>query len=182
MIRLTTPLKKEDVLKLKAGDKVFITGTIFTARDRAHQFFVNSDYPKIKDSIIYHCGPIVKDNIVVAAGPTTSSRMNPYTPKVIETYGVKAIIGKGGMDSGVLDALKGKAVYLSAIGGAGIIYSDSITLKGVDKLSEFGAPEAIWEFSVKDFPAIVTMDSHGNSLYEDILKSSGKEFEELIKK
>lgn len=171
MIAINAPYKQEDILKLKIGDKVLINGTIFTARDKAHQFLLENDFDKIRNSIIYHCGPIVKNNEVISAGPTTSSRMNPYTPKLIEKYGIKAIIGKGGMDNSVLNALKGKAVYLSAVGGAGVLYAKAMAVKNVYK-EEFGMPEAIWEFEVKDFPAIATMDSKGSSLYEEVYQKS----------
>lgn len=180
MKKLQIPIKQEEVFELKVGDQVLLNGKLFTARDKAHQFLLQENFDKIKDGVIYHCGPIVKDNKVIAAGPTTSARMNIYTPKIIEKYKIKAIIGKGGMDDSVLDALRGKAVYLSAIGGAGALYASSIKLIGVHK-EEFGMAEAIWELEVTDFPVIVTMDSRGNSLYEDIEKKSKKVFEKLIK-
>jgi len=180
MISLKTPLSHEDILKLKVSDKVLLNGTIFTSRDKAHRFLLQEDFEKVRGSIIYHSGPIVKNNEAVSAGPTTSARMNPYTPEVIEKYGIKAIIGKGGMDNGVLEALKGKAVYFSGIGGAGVLYAKSIKIKNVDKLEELGMPEAIWEFEVNDFPVIVTMDANGNSLYEDIKQKSKKVFLKLI--
>lgn len=172
MIKLKTPLAHEEIMKLKAGDNVLLSGTIFTGRDRAHLFFLENDFRKIKDSVIYHCGPIVKGKEVIAAGPTTSSRMNAYTPEMIEKYGIKAIIGKGGMDDMVREALRGKAVYLSAIGGAAVLYADRMKVNGVDKLDEFGMPEAIWEFKVKDFPVTVTMDAHDGSIYDEVKSES----------
>lgn len=171
-----------DFTDLKVGDKVSLNGTIFTARDKAHLFFLEENFDKIKEGIIYHCGPIVKDNVVVAAGPTTSTRMNPYTPEVIEKYGIKAIIGKGGMDKGVLEALKGKAAYFSAVGGAALVYARNMEVKNVYKLEEFGMPEAIWELEVRDFPVICTMDSKGNSVYEDVLEKSQEEKDLLFRK
>lgn len=179
MIRLNTPLKEGDILKLNAGDNVLISGTIFTARDKAHLFLLEEDFPAVKDGIIYHAGPIIKDKEVISAGPTTSARLNPYTPKLIEKYGIKIIIGKGGMDQGVIDAMRGKAVYLSAIGGAGVLYANAMKFKNVYK-EEFGMPEAIWEFEVKDFPAIVAIDSKGNSLYEKTLEKSKEAFQKLL--
>ncbi len=167
-----------EFLKLKAGDRFLLNGTIFTARDKAHLFLLENDFDRIRGSIIYHCGPIIKNNEVVAGGPTTSSRLNPYTVKVIEKYGIKAIIGKGGMDNCVLDALRGKAVYFSAVGGAALVYAKKMRVKNVYK-KEFGMPEAIWELEVKDFPVIVAMDSHGNSLYDDVLLKSRKVLESL---
>ena len=172
--------KKMDFTKLKVGDKVLLDGTIFTARDKAHLFLLKQHFPKLENSIIYHCGPIIKDNQVISSGPTTSARLSPYTPELIEKYNIKAIIGKGGMNNEVLEALKGKAVYLSAIGGAGVIYARCMTLKGVDKLEEFGMPEAIWEFEVKDFPVIVTMDSKGNNLHDKVKHDSKKILDSLL--
>jgi len=169
-----------DFTKLKVGDKVLLNKTIFTARDKAHLFLLKEHFPKIENSIIYHCGPVIKDNKVIAAGPTTSARLSQYTPELIKKYNIKAIIGKGGMNNDVLEALKGKAVYFSAVGGAGALYANSMKLKSVDKLEEFGMPEAIWEFEVKDFPVIVTMDAHGNSLHEEILNKSNKNLKNII--
>lgn len=185
MIELETPLKEDDIRRLNVGDFVSLSGTIFTARDKAHLFFLENDFKSIRNSIIYHCGPIVeKENgtyRIVAAGPTTSARMDKYTPQLIEKYGIKAIIGKGGMHKDVLNALKGRAVYLSAIGGAALVYADSVvSIRNVYK-QEFGMPEAIWELEVKNLPAIVTMDSKGNSLHEDILNESKHSLEGLIR-
>lgn len=181
MISLKTPIHQQNISNLKVSDRVLLNGTIFTARDKAHKFLLKNKFEKIKNSIVYHCGPIIKGNRVIAAGPTTSARLNPYTPRLIEKYGIKAIIGKGGMDNSVLEALREKAVYFSAVGGAAIVYAKTMKVKNVYKL-EFGMPEAIWEFEVKDFPVIVTMDSKGNSLYEDIYQKSKAVFLKLISK
>lgn len=183
-INLSMPLSKKDILKLKIGDEVLLSGTIFAARDKAHLFFLNNNFSQISNSVIYHCGPIIKkegsDWKAVAAGPTTSTRLNPYTPRLIEKYGIKAIIGKGGMDNSVLEALRGKAVYLSAIGGAAVLYAKAIKVKNVYKLEDFGMAEAIWEFEVTNFPAIVSMDTKGNSLHENIRQKSQAIFSKLI--
>jgi len=179
MIILSTPLKQEDILKLNAGDNVLLNGTIFTARDKAHLFLLEEDFPAVKNGIIYHAGPIIKNREVISAGPTTSARLNPYTPKLIEKYGIKAIIGKGGMNQSVVEALRGKAVYFSAIGGAGVLYAEAMKLKNVYK-EEFGMPEAIWEFEVKDFPVIVAIDSKGRSLYNETLRKSGEAYSKLV--
>ena len=181
MITVNVPCKEEDILKLNVGEGVLLNGTVFTARDKAHQFLLENDFEKIKDGAVYHCGPIVKDNKVVAAGPTTSYRMDAYTPKLIEKYGIKAIIGKGGMDKEVVEALKGKGVYFSAVGGAAVKYAKAMKVKKVYK-QEFGMAEAIWEMEVKDFPVIVAIDSNGNSIYNDILGRSKKELELLFDK
>jgi fumarate hydratase class I len=185
MIELKTPIKEDDVRKLDVGDIVSLSGKIFTARDKAHLFFIENDFKGLRDSVIYHCGPIVKYENgtygIVAAGPTTSARMNKYTPQLIKKYGIKAIVGKGGMDKDVLDAMKGKAVYLSAVGGAALVYADSVVaVRNVHK-QEFGMPEAIWELDVKNMPAIVTMDSKGNSVHEGVMTDSKHELERLIR-
>ena len=176
---LKTPINQKDILNLKAGDEVLLNGTIFTARDKAHKFFLEDNFEKIKNGAIYHCGPIVQDGEVISAGPTTSARLNYCTPSLIERYSLKAIVGKGGMDTNVLEALRGKAVYLVAIGGAGVQYAQKIKLKNIYK-KEFGMVEAVYEFQVKDFPLIVAMDAHGNSLYDEVYEKSRAVFEELI--
>ena len=178
MIHLNTPLSEKDILSLNAGDLVLLNGTVFTARDKAHKYLLENNLETIKNSVIYHCGPIIKDNKVIAAGPTTSSRVNPYTPELIEKYSIKAIIGKGGMNNSVLTAIKGRAVYLSAVGGAALIYAKNTKIKNVYK-KEFGMPEAIWELEVKDFPLTVTMDSKGKSIYADIYQKSKNIFLKL---
>ncbi|MEE9323642.1 MAG: FumA C-terminus/TtdB family hydratase beta subunit [Candidatus Aenigmarchaeota archaeon] len=171
---------ENDFTKLNVGDKVSLNGTIFTARDRAQLFLLENDFQKIKNSIIYHCGPIVKGNEVVAAGPTSSSRFNLYTKQLIDKYNIRAIIGKGGMDNNVLDALRGRAVYFSAIGGAALLYTKNMKIRNVYK-KEFGMAEAIWELEVKDFPVMVTMDSKGRNLHDNILKTSKGVFEKLVR-
>jgi fumarate hydratase class I len=173
-IHLTTPLKEEDVRKLKAGDMVLLTGTVFTGRDAVHSYLhKGGDLPVIQGGVIYHCGPVVlkeaKGYRVVAAGPTTSIREEPYQAGVIERFGTKAVIGKGGMGAKTLEACKKfGCVYLHAIGGAAQIYARCI--EGVDAvyLEQFGSPEAVWQLRVKDFPAVVTMDSHGRSLHAEV--------------
>jgi fumarate hydratase subunit beta len=168
-----------DFTELKAGDMVSIKGRIFTARDRAHVFLLENDFPQIKNSIVYHCGPIVKGNKIIAAGPTSSERFNIYAPKLIDKYGIRAIIGKGGMDKNVLEAMRGRAVYLSAIGGAALLYTRNMRLRNVYK-PEFGMSDAIYELEVRDFPAMVTMDSKGNNLHEEILRNSERVYGEII--
>jgi len=177
--RLTVPLPREEALRLRAGDSVLLSGRILTARDRAHRFLLKEDFRKARGAAIYHCGPVIKDGAVIAAGPTTSSRMNQYTPALIEKYGISAIIGKGGMDGKVLESMRDRCVYLSAIGGAAVTYADSMKLVGVDR-EDFGMPEAIWEFQVRDFPAIVTMDAHGNSIHAKVLEESEKRLRGLL--
>ena len=174
------------------GDTVLISGQLVTARDKAHQHLFNErpdpeELPfNLAGSLIYHCGPIViKDNSeyrVVACGPTTSARVEMYEPWVIEKYGVRAVMGKGGMGIKTLDALKKHgAVYLHTIGGAASYLAEKVkSVITVFKLEEFGVPEAMWLIDVEGFPAIVTMDSHGNSLHETIRKDSEKVYHRLL--
>lgn len=178
MLTMNNP-SREELLKLKAGDIVMLSGRIFTARDLAHAHFLNNDFMQIKDGIIYHCGPIIKEGKAVSAGPTTSARMNSHTPKLIEKYSIKAIIGKGGMNENVLNSLKGKAVYFSAIGGLGAVYANAIEIKQ-QHFPEFGITESVWEMHVKDFPLIVGMDAKGNSIYQEVCEKSKKTLTEKL--
>ncbi len=188
VIRLTTPLKEADVRKLKVGDIVSISGKIFTGRDSVHQYLMHNDAPTdLADGIIYHCGPVVTKSeigewIVQAAGPTTSSREEPFQADIIEKFGLRAIIGKGGMGNNTLSALQNcGAVYLHAIGGAARFYAKSLPrVHNVYLLDEFGIPEAMWKIEAKDFITIVTMDSHGNSLHADVLEKSKQNLEKLF--
>ncbi len=176
------PMNKINTRKLKLGDKVLISGIIVTSRDMAHRWMMEekSDIirPYLKDGAIYHCGPImVRDGekwICRAAGPTTSIREERYQSNIIQEYGIRCVIGKGGMGKRTAQALRTfSAVYLSAVGGAAVIYANSVqSVKAVYQLDAFGVPEAMWVLQVKDFPAIVTMDANGNSLHEDIEKKS----------
>ena len=176
-VTLRTPLSEDAVRSLKVGDLVFVSGRMFTGRDAVHSYLM-------RGSVLYHCGPVVvKDGggwRVTAAGPTTSIREEPYQGEIIRRYGVRVVIGKGGMGAKTLDALKEHgAVYLNAVGGAAQFYARSI--KRVDGVSllDFGTPEAMWHLAVEDFPAIVTMDAHGNSLHKDIEKTSGEHLEAI---
>lgn len=173
MINLKTPIYSEDVNNLKAGDVITISGTIFTARDQAHRRIVEDGEPfDLDGQVIFHAGPIIRDNgndnyEVVAIGPTTSMRMNPYEADVIEK-GVKVIVGKGGMDENVRKSLvKNKGIYTVATGGCAALYVDAVEeVKSVTWL-DLGVPEAMWELKVNSFgPLIVAMDSEGNSLYD----------------
>lgn len=180
-IVLNTPISEEKIRSLKVGDVVLINGKMFTGRDAIHAHLMSNDPPvDLHGQIIYHCGPVtIKQNNqwkITAAGPTTSSREEPYQADIIKKFGVRAVIGKGGMGKKTLAALKEHgAVYLNAIGGAAQYYAQCITsVDGVD-LEHFGLPEAMWHITVKNFPAIVTMDAHGNSLHADVEKISGQE-------
>ncbi len=186
-IVLHPPLTEADVRALKVGDVVLITGEMFTGRDAVHAHLMKHAPPvDMNGSVLYHCGPVMLKEgdkwTVKAAGPTTSSREEPYQADIIRNYGVRAVIGKGGMGKKTLGALKEcGAVYLNGIGGAAQYYARSIKeVLGVNLL-EFGIPEAMWTLRVKDFVAIVTMDSHGKSLHADVEKETGGHLAELQK-
>ena len=178
--KLTTPLDEKTVRELSVGDVVYLTGTIYTARDEAH-IHILEDLRKgrevkvpLKGSVIYHCGPILKREDggwkVLAAGPTTSTRMNTLESEFIEKMGIRGIIGKGGMSKQVGEALvKHGAVYFSFTGGAAVLASNGIrSVKGV-YYEELGMAEAVWVLEVKEFgPLIVGMDAKGDSLYEKV--------------
>src|SRR3954463_7002888 len=180
-VSLRTPLSEEQVRSLKVGDVVLVSGRAYTGRDAVHHHLMQHEPPvDLHGAVLYHCGPVVKKEgdrwTVTAAGPTTSIREEPYQADVIQRYGVRAVVGKGGMGPRTLAALKESgAVYLNAIGGAAQFYAR--TIKAVDGVSllEFGTPEAMWHLTLEDFPAIVTMDSHGNSLHKDVEQESAKE-------
>ena len=178
MIELTTPITDEDINKLKAGDVITISGQILTARDQAHKRILEEGAPcDIKGAVLFHAGPIIQEvvdeddgetkYVMVAVGPTTSMRMNPYESDVLD-MGAKIIIGKGGMDDSVREALiRNNAVYVVATGGCAALYVDKVNeIKGVSWL-DLGMPEAIWDLEVVSFgPLIVAMDAQGNSLYD----------------
>jgi fumarate hydratase class I len=179
-IRLTLPLDEAQVRALKVGDVVLLSGQMHTGRDSLHHHLVTHDSPVPLDgSALYHCGPVAlkKDDkwFMNAAGPTTSSREEPYQGDILRKFRIRAVIGKVGMGAKTLAALKEVgAVYLNAIGGAAQYYTHCITdVTGVDFL-EFGIPEAMWHIMVKDFPAVVTMDAHGNSLHADVEQASAQ--------
>ncbi len=177
-VRLEAPISDEKVRGLKMGDVVLINGEIYTGRDAVHTYLMKNDSPvKLQGSVLYHCGPVVlKDNghyRITAAGPTTSIREEPYQAEIIERFGIRAVMGKGGMGARTLAGLKASgAVYLNAIGGAAQYYSRCIEEVVGVHLLEFGIPEAMWHLRVKDLPAIVTMDAHGNSLHADVHNAS----------
>jgi len=183
---LTPPISEQQVRALKVGDVVLISGEMFTGRDAMHAYLLKNE-PEVNlyGSVLYHCGPVMlRDGdtwTVKAAGPTTSIREEPYEHEVIRRYGVRAVIGKGGMGPKTLAALKEHgAVYLNAIGGAAQYYARTVRkVLGVHHL-EFGIPEAMWHYEVKDFMAIVTMDAHGNSLHAGVLEETGKKLEALV--
>jgi fumarate hydratase class I len=177
-VTIEPPLTEAKVRALRVGDVVLINGEMVTGRDAVHHYLMHHDSPtNLRGALLYHCGPVVlKQNgsyKMTAAGPTTSIREEPYEHEVIRRFGVRAVMGKGGMGAKTLAALKEHgAVYLNAIGGAAQYYARCITdVLGVELL-ELGTPEAMWRIRVRDFPAIVTMDAHGNSLHADVEKAS----------
>ncbi len=192
-LSLNLPLSVTEWRSLKAGDIVSLNGTIVTGRDRVHKYLIE-ERPKKEEipfdlagAVLYHCGPVMKKTEegykAVAAGPTTSIRVEMYEAAVIREYGIRGIIGKGGMGKSTLEALKETgSVYFHAVGGAAVYLADRIkkTLN-VWKLEEFGTTEAMWLFEIEDFPAIVTMDSHGNNIHSEIESASFQKFMELIK-
>ncbi len=190
MIGIKLPVSPDEIRKLKAGDEVAITGVMITARDAAHKYLVETDGEDVRDllrdSMIYHCGPVVKQEgdkySFVAAGPTTSIREEPYEATVIEKYGVRGVIGKGGMGAKTLEACgEFGSVYLSAVGGLAATLARSVAeVLDVFKLAEFGVPEAMWVIRVEDFPAIVTMDAHGKSIHDEIATLSREKYEALL--
>jgi fumarate hydratase subunit beta len=204
MQKVMLPITDEVVRGLKVGDPVALNGVIMTGRDAAHKWMIDTFIkrtrqpqgddlevyeaiqPILNGGVIYHCGPVVagldsRDYRFVAAGPTTSTREEPYQGDVMRHFKVKAVIGKGGMGPKTLAACQEvPGMYLHAIGGAASLIARSVTrVLGVYKL-DFGVPEAMWVIQVKDFPAVVTMDAHSNSLHADVEKKSKVVLDELL--
>ncbi len=187
-VNLRLPAGEKDIRALRLGDTLYISGEFYTARDEAHMHAL-ADYDKgtkppvnFKGAAIFHCGPIMKKAcekwVLVAAGPTTSSRMNTLEPRFIEVFRPSAIIGKGGMSKPTIDAMqKFGCVYLAITGGAAVLAAGGVKeVKGVHWF-ELGMPEALWVLEASNFgPLIVAIDAHGNSLYEKV----GKEIERNI--
>jgi fumarate hydratase subunit beta len=204
---ITFPASDETIRALHSGDAVTLTGTMITARDTAHKWMVETFIKKTRQpqgddlsiyeqlqkllngSTIYHCGPVVagletKEYRFVAAGPTTSTREEPYQADVMKHFNVKGVIGKGGMgDRTLKGCAETPAVYLHAIGGAATFLAERVVrVLDVFKLKEFGVPEALWVIEVQQFPVVVTMDSHGVSLHAEMAQKSKQVFEELLEK
>lgn len=189
-MELRTPLKRNEILKLKVGDVIYITGEIFTARDEAHARALEymdegRDLPfTFNRSVVYHCGPLVikKDDWkVISAGPTTSARMNVFTPEILKKVECMAVIGKGGMSKEVVEAMKGKGIYLAYTGGAGALAAQAVKRVKTVYWEDLGMPEAVWIFEVEKFgPCIVGIDAHGNSIYEEIKERVEDNFKKLL--
>jgi fumarate hydratase subunit beta len=161
----------EDLEILNAGDVVYLSGRIFTARDKAHSRIRAVGSPiSLEGAALYHCGPLISGEEVISAGPTTSGRMARYTEEILE-LGVRAIIGKGGLPG---ETLRNKAVYLAYTGGCGAAAAKQLEVKDVH-LQELGMAESLWEFEAHDFgPMIVAVDLHGRDIYQDVRLSVEK--------
>jgi fumarate hydratase, class I len=179
-VPLEAPISEEQIRALKVGDVVLVSGRVYTGRDAVHAHLMKHEPPvDLRGAVLYHCGPVVVKEghgwRITAAGPTTSIREEPYQADILRRYGVRVVIGKGGMGARTLEGLKETgAVYLNAIGGAAQFYARCIERVDGVSLTEFGTPEAMWHLQVRDFPAIVTMDAHGNSLHKEIEAESGR--------
>ncbi len=184
---LITPLKNADIRKLKVGDVVYISGTVYTARDKAHQKALNENsFPgDIKDGVLFHSGPLARKEKegwkMIAIGPTTSSRMNALEPEFIKRFGVAAIIGKGGMNRPVAEAMKGKAVYLAMTGGCAATAASRIKKVAGIKWLELGEPEAVWVLEAEKLgPLIVAIDANGKSLYDEVNRKVKDNLEKIV--
>ncbi len=173
-VRLKTPLGGE-VLSLRAGDAVTLSGIVYTARDEAHLAMMEKGIPfDPKGAAIYHCGPVVQDGKIISAGPTTSSRMNRLSEFLLDA-GVRALIGKGGMGKEVVEQLRGRAVYLAFTGGCAALAASRMQLKGVH-FEELGMAEAVWVIELDELPLIVGIDAHGGDLFGEVRKRAGEVF------
>ncbi|MCJ7625118.1 MAG: FumA C-terminus/TtdB family hydratase beta subunit [Anaerolineaceae bacterium] len=204
MTQLTVPIPDDQIRNLKVGESVLLNGVMITGRDAVHKWMIDTFIrktrqpegddlevyeaikPLLDGGLIYHCGPVVsgletKDYRFVAAGPTTSIREEPYQGEVMQHFNIKGVLGKGGMGLRTLAACHSvPGVYLHAIGGAATLIAQSVQkVLTVHKLN-FGVPEAMWVIEVVDFPVVVTMDSHNNSLHAEIEKQSKSQLEKLL--
>ena len=205
MREITIPISDETIRSVRVGDPVELTGIMLTGRDAVHKWmsetFIKKTrapqgddlqvYEAIKkyldQGVLYHCGPVVagvgsKQYKFVAAGPTTSTREEPYQADVMKHFNLRGVIGKGGMGAKTLKGcMETPGVYFHAIGGAASFLAQTVQrVLGVYKLEEFGVPEAMWVIEVKNFPVVVTMDSHGQSKHSLLEESSGKVLEDLL--
>lgn len=206
MNKIQLPFDDQTILALKVGDPLYLSGVMVTGRDTVHKWMVDTFIkktrppagddlqvyqaiqPLLAGSCIYHCGPVVsgldtQEYRFVAAGPTTSSREEPYQGDVMRHFKIQGVIGKGGMGPKTLQACaEVPGVYLHAIGGAASLIAQTVKrVLGVHKLA-FGVPEALWVIEVEDFPVVVTMDAHGNSLHAEVAQRSKAVLDELLAK
>jgi fumarate hydratase subunit beta len=186
VVALNTPISEAQIRDLHVGDTVELTGMVYTGRDAAHHRLHHGDAPPVDlaGQVIYHCGPVIVEEdgryVCKAAGPTTSAREEPYQWEVMRDYGIRGVIGKGGMGPKTLAACQEYGCcYFHAIGGAAQVCAERIrSVDGVDWM-ELGSPEAIWHLRVERFPVIVTMDAHGQSLHQDVLAQSREKMQGL---
>lgn len=184
---IEAPITEEKIRSIRAGDVVVVNGPMHTGRDALHHYLLHHESPAdLNGQVLYHCGPVVVKNAdgtwkITAAGPTTSIREEPYQADIIKKFGIRAVIGKGGMGPKTLKGLQEHgAVYLNAIGGAAQFYAECITgVDGVDLLEELGVPEAMWHLRCNGFATICTMDSRGNSLHKTVDDASMSELMKL---
>lgn len=170
-VELTTPLG-EEVLSLRAGDRVLLSGTVYTARDEAHIRMQKDGIPFAPEgAVIYHCGPVVQDGRILAAGPTTSARMNNLAGFVLDA-GVRGFIGKGGMAPEVREALRGRGVYFAFTGGCAALAAAKMTCTGVF-FEDLGMAEAVWVLELDRLPLTVAIDAAGGDLYEIARQRAG---------
>lgn len=201
---LTIPISEEAVRSLHVGDTVYLSGVVVTGRDAAHKYMIETFirpsvipeterevYEALKrllhEGVIYHCGPVVRQRVsgewdFVAAGPTTSIREEVYEPEVIEHFGLRGVIGKGGMGPNTLRACQEYgAAYLHAVGGAASLIADAVQeVITVHKKDEFGVPEAFWVIRVEELPLVVTMDTHGESIHDQVEATSKAALDRLM--
>ncbi len=191
MTKLSFPFTEAQVRALKVGEEVLISGVVFTGRDAVHKYLHEGGAlppgVSLRDGIIYHCGPVMMKQPdgsykCTAAGPTTSIREEPYQWQIIRDFGVRGVIGKGGMGEKTLAACKEHGcVYLHAIGGAAQVLAECVKrVRNVYFAEEFGSPEAIWELEIENFPAVVTIDAHGNSLHKEVMAASSAALAERL--
>ena len=180
VVQLHTPLG-EEVLSLRAGDHVELSGIVYTARDEAHLRMQEEGIPfDPQGAAIYHCGPVVQDNRIIAGGPTTSARMNELSGFLLDR-GVRALIGKGGMGVRVREQLKNRGIYLAFTGGCAALASSHMTLKGVF-FKDLGMAEAIWVIELDHLPLVVGIDAQGNDLFEKVIQRAKQEYEQNTEK
>lgn len=183
MIPLRTPISEDVIRSLKVGDEVALSGILYTGRDAVHKYLhEGGELPSgvnLRDGVLYHCGPVMMKEPdgswkCTAAGPTTSIREEPYQWQVIRDFGLRGVIGKGGMGEKTLAACREHGcVYLHGIGGAAQVLAECVKkVRNVYLLEKFGSPEAIWELEVENFPVVVTMDAHGRSLHREVFAAS----------
>ncbi len=174
---LVTPLGNE-VLELRAGERVHLSGIVYTARDEAHLRMKEEGIPfDPKGAAIYHCGPVIQNQTIIAAGPTTSARMNACSKFLIDR-GVKALIGKGGMGREVAEQLFGRGVYLAFTGGCAALAASRMQLKGV-YFEDLGMAEAVWAIELDQLPLVVGIDSHGGDLFDRVMRRASMRFRKM---